>query len=168
MDKPIFITPQFAVTSALDQEDFPAAAAAGFRSILSNRPDGEAEDQLSARAEAVLAWRAGLQFRHVPAPKLEIFTDKVVEGMADAVATLNGPILAHCASGLRSAIAWAAASARTENVDCVLKALAQAGFDLEFLRDDLETQADRARWIGPRTPALDCAEAAKLETATAA
>jgi hypothetical protein len=88
--------------------------------------------------------------------------------MADAVATLDGPSLAQCASGLRSAIAWAAASARTQDVDCVLKALEKAGFDLEFLRDDLEAQADRARWIGPRAPALDCTEASKLETLTAA
>ncbi len=168
MDKPIFITPEFAVTSALAPEDFAAAAAMGFRSVLSNRPDGEAEGQLTGRAEAVLAWQAGLQFRHVPAPKLDIFTDEVVEAMSDAVATLNGPILAHCASGLRSAIAWAAASARGGNVDCILQALEKAGFDLEFLRDDLEAQADRARWIGPRAAALDCGEAAKLETASAA
>ncbi|MBN9266732.1 MAG: hypothetical protein J0I75_19605 [Hyphomicrobium sp.] len=67
MDKPIFITPEFAVTSALAPEDFAAAAAMGFRSVLSNRPDGEAEGQLTGRAEAVLAWQAGLQFRHVPA-----------------------------------------------------------------------------------------------------
>ena len=167
MDKPIYITPQFAVTSALTPEDFAAAAAMGFRSVLSNRPDGEAEGQLTGRAEAVLAWQSGLQFRHVPAGKLDLFTDEVVERMADAVATLKGPILAHCASGIRSAIAWAAASARGGNVDCVLKALEQAGFDLDFLRDDLEGQADRARWIGPRTPALDCSEARKLDTAAA-
>lgn len=168
MDKPIFITPEFAVTSALAPGDFAAAAAMGFRSILSNRPDGEADGQLTGRAEAVLAWQAGLQFRHVPAPKLDIFTDEVVEAMSDAVASLNGPILAHCASGLRSTIAWAAASARGGNVDCILQALEKAGFDLEFLRDDLEAQADRARWIGPRAAALDCGEAAKLETASAA
>ncbi len=168
MEKPIFVTPEFAVTAALGPEDFAAAAAMGFRSVLSNRPDGEAEGQLTGRGEAVLAWQAGLQFRHVPAPKLDIFTDEVVEAMGDAVASLKGPILAHCASGLRSAIAWAAASARTQNVDCVMKALENAGFDLEFLRDDLEAQADRARWIGPRAPALDCGEAAKLETASAA
>lgn len=168
MDQPIFITPEFAVTSALAPEDFASAAALGFRAVLSNRPDGEAEGQLSGRAEAVLAWQAGLQFRHVPTPKLDIFTDEVVEAMSDAVATLNGPILAHCASGLRSAIAWAAASARGGNVDCILQALENAGFELDFLRDDLEAQADRARWIGPRAPALDCGEAAKLATATAA
>jgi sulfide:quinone oxidoreductase len=162
MKSPVFITPQFAVTDAMAPEDFAAAAALGFRSILSNRPDGEADGQLTARQESIHAWRAGMKFRHVPAPKLDLFTDHVVEAMGDAVASLDGPILSHCASGLRSAIAWAATSARTQNVDCVLAALRQAGFDVEFLRDDLEAQADRSRWIGPRAPALDCSEAALM------
>ena len=60
MDKPIFITPEFAVTSALAPKDFAEAAALGFGSVLSSRPDGEAAGQLSARAEAVLAWQARL------------------------------------------------------------------------------------------------------------
>jgi sulfide:quinone oxidoreductase len=162
MKSPVFITPQFAVTDAMAPEDFATAAALGFRAVLSNRPDGEAPGQLTARQESILAWRTGMKFRHVPAPKLDLFTDEVVEAMGDAVAALDGPILAHCASGLRSAIAWAAASARTQNVDCVLAALAQAGFDLDFLRDDLEAQSDRARWIGTRAPALDCGEAALM------
>lgn len=162
MKQPIYITPEFAVTDAMRPEDFAAAAAMGFRAVLSNRPDCEAADQMTARQESVVAWRAGLKFRHVPAAKLDLFTDEVVEAMGDAVASLDGPILAHCASGLRSAIAWAAASSRTQNVDCVLAALERAGFDLDFLRDDLEAQADRARWIGPRAAALDCGEAALL------
>ena len=162
MKQPIYITPQFAVTDALAPEDFAAAAAMGFRAVLSNRPDDEAAVQMTARQESILAWRNGLKFRHVPAAKLDLFTDEVVEAMGDAVAALDGPILAHCASGIRSAIAWAAASARTQNVDCVMAALRKAGFDLDFLRDDLEAQADRARWIGPRAAALDCGEAALL------
>ncbi len=162
MKQPIFITPQFAVTDAMAPEDFAAAAAMGFRAVLSNRPDGEAVGQMTARQESIHAWRAGLKFRHVPAAKLDLFTDPVVETMSDSVVSLDGPILAHCASGLRSAIAWAATSARTQNVDCVLAALRQAGFDLDFLRDDLEAQADRARWIGTRAPALDCSEAALM------
>jgi sulfide:quinone oxidoreductase len=162
MKQPIFITPQFAVTDAMAPEDFAAAAALGFRAVLSNRPEGEAPGQLTARQESIHAWRAGMKFRHVPAPKHDLFTDQVVEAMGDAVAALDGPILAHCASGLRSAIAWAAASARTQNVDCVLAALNKAGFDFGFLRDDLEAQADRTRWIGTRAPALDCGEAALM------
>ena len=68
--KPVAITriqASFAVSGRLDEGDFAALAAQGFRSIISNRPDGEEPGQLTAREEAVLAWRAGLQFRHVPA-----------------------------------------------------------------------------------------------------
>jgi sulfide:quinone oxidoreductase len=83
--------------------------------------------------------------------------------MEEAVRTLNGPVLAHCKTGLRSAIAWAAASARSQPVDCVVAALRGAGFDLDALRSDLEAQATRKRWVGPVLPALDCREAARFE-----
>ncbi|MGE3066293.1 MAG: sulfur transferase domain-containing protein [Hyphomicrobiaceae bacterium] len=155
MDKITYITPQFAVTSELAPEDFPAAAALGFKSIISNLPDGESADGLTARREAVLAWRHGLTFQHVPAPKLDIFSDAVVGAMEDALHRTPGPVLAHCKSGLRSAIAWAAASARSQQVTCVLDTLAAAGFDLDFIRDDLDAQAHRKHWLG-LAPAMDC------------
>ena len=156
MDKINYITPGFAVTSALAPDDFAEAARLGFRAILSNLPDGEAAGQLTGRDEAVLAWRAGLRFAHVPSSKLDLITDPVDEGKEEAVGRLDGPILAHCKSGLRSAIIWAAASARSQPVDCVLERLTAAGFDLDFLRDDLDTQADRQRWLGGLSGALDC------------
>lgn len=170
MIAPTPITPQFAVTSALSPEDFALAARLGFKAIVSNRPDGEEPGQLTAREEAVLAWRAGLQFRHVPAGKHETFTDDVVEGMADALAGLAGPVLAHCKTGTRSLIVWAAASARSQPVTCVLDTLRAAGQDLDFLQDDLEAQADRRRWLGT-SAALDCdcdtAEVVRLGVAAA-
>lgn len=158
-----FITPNFAVTDMPAPEDFARFAALGFRSVISNRPDTEQEGQLTGRREAVLAWRAGLRFVHIPAAKHELFTDGVVEPMADALNALEGPIVAHCKTGLRSAILWAAASARSDRIDCVLAALRRAGFDLDLLRDDLEAQADRKRWLG-YSAALDCREAALVPT----
>ena len=151
------LTSTFAVTSALGREDFAVLARAGVAAVISNRPDGEAGATLTARDEAVLAWQAGLKFAHVPAPKLELFSDGVVEGMAAAVGRFEGQglIVAHCASDLRSAIVWAAASARSRPVDCVLDALARAGFDLEAFRDDLESQAHR-RWWRSSASAFDC------------
>ncbi len=145
MDKIIRVTPAFAVTGAMAPEDFEAAARLGFKAIISNRPDGEASNQLTADDEAVLAQRAGLQFCHVPATKHEIFTDAVVARMADALAELDGPILAHCASGTRSLVAWAAAHARVDPVATVLDKLRSAGQDMDFLRDELEAQAARAQ-----------------------
>ena len=151
-----YITPAFAVTLVLAGSDFAEAARLGFKSVISNRPDGEDADQITARDEAGHAWRAGLKFAHVPASKFDLLTDKVVEGMAEAVRRLDGPILAHCKSGVRSAVIWAAASARQQPVECVLKALEDAGFDLAFLKDDLDQQADRVRWVGAAPAALDC------------
>ncbi len=162
-----WITPDFAVTSAPEAADFARLAECGIRSVISNRPDGEEAGQMLAKTEAACAWRAGMNFRHVPAAKHDLFTDQVVEGMADALRGLKGPVVAHCKSGLRSAIIWAAASARSQPVDCVLAALDKAGFELEAIRDDLDSQADRKRWLGVSS-SLDCNAEALREIATLA
>ncbi len=158
-----WITPDFAVTSALEAADFAGLAQQGIASVISNRPDSEEAGQMPAKTEAVLAWRAGLVFRHVPAAKHDLFTDVVIEGMADALRGLKGPVVAHCKSGFRSAIVWAAASARSQPVDCVLAALDKAGFELDSIRDDLDAQADRKRWLGVST-LLDCTTASSEVT----
>jgi uncharacterized protein (TIGR01244 family) len=158
MDTIIYITPSFAVTGALAPEDFPKIAALGFCAVVSNRPDGEEEGQLTGRDESVLAWQSGLSFRHVPVGRDELFTDLAVEGMADALNGLEGPVLAHGKSGLRSVVLWAAASARSGPIECVLEALQRAGFNPDALRHELEAQANRKRWLG-QARSLRCGEA---------
>jgi sulfide:quinone oxidoreductase len=145
MSKIRHITPQFAVSPALSAEDFERIAAMGFRSILSNLPDGESPAHPTSREASELARRAGLAYRHVPATKLDIFSERVVGGVESALGELPGPVLAHCASGIRSAIAWAAAAVRSQPTDDVLAGLKAAGFDLEPIRDDLEASRQRAQ-----------------------
>jgi uncharacterized protein (TIGR01244 family) len=140
MNRIVQITPHFAVTGALQPDDIARVAALGFKSIVSNLPDGESQVHPTSRREAELAAAAGLGFRHIPVTKAEAFSDRVVDGMTEALRELEGPVLAHCASGLRSAIAWAAAAARSQPVDAVLAKLAAAGFNLKPLRADLEEQ----------------------------
>jgi sulfide:quinone oxidoreductase len=154
-----YLTPYFAVTGALQPDDFRKLAALGFKSILSNLPDGESSNYPSAAEEKELARQAGLGFRHHPAVKSEVFSDKVVAGVIQALGELQGPVLAHCASGLRSALVWAAAAARTQPADCVIAALKTAGFDLSAIRGELEEQQGRVNPAGI-PPALDlhCAE----------
>jgi sulfide:quinone oxidoreductase len=151
----IYITPFFAVTGALQPADFPEAAALGFKSVVSNLPDGESGAYPSSAEEEELARRAGLSFRHVPVVKSEAFSDKVVDGVLDALNGLEGPVLAHCASGVRSAIVWAAAAARSQPADCVLERLKDAGYDLAAVRDELEGQRGRPA-PDPVPEALDC------------
>ena len=110
--------------------------------------------------EAALAADAGLGFQHIPATKFELFSPRVVDGTTAALSALEGPVLAHCASGLRSAAAWAAAASRSQPADCVLARLKAAGFTLDALRDELEALRDHSR-TGDIPAALDarCEEA---------
>ncbi len=140
MEKIVFLTPDFAVTGQLGAEDFAEAARLGFKAIVNNRPDGEEDGQLPDHAAAGQALRAGLSYHYIPAGKLDLFSDRVVDA-ADAAFAAGGPVLAYCKSGIRCAIIWAAASARDLPVDAVLGVLSAAGFDFDFLREDLEQQA---------------------------
>lgn len=160
MNKITYITPDFAVTAALQPADVAEAASLGFRSILSNLPDGESRVHPTSAEEAALAAGAGLGYRHIPTTKFEVFSPRVVEGTAAALSALDGPVLAHCASGLRSAVAWAAAAARRQPAACVLARLKAAGFNMEALRDELEAQRDHTH-TGDIPAALDahCDEA---------
>jgi uncharacterized protein (TIGR01244 family) len=154
MNKVTHITPMFAVTGALQPADFAGIAAAGFKSVLSNLPDGESAAYPTGAQEAEYAAHAGLAFHHLPTTKADLFTDRVVDGVGAALRELPGPVLAHCASGMRSAVAWATAAARVQPVDAVLDALKAAGFNLDAVRDELESLRDPDH-SGPIPPALE-------------
>lgn len=97
VDEALSITPQ------LSAEDMQAASAAGYRSIINNRPDfeGGAGQPRSAELEAA-ARAAGLQYRHLPVPPSG-HSDADARRMAELVDSLPKPVLAFCRSGRRSA-----------------------------------------------------------------
>ena len=142
MEKIVYITPDFAVAGQLGENDFAEIARLGFGTVINNRPDGEEDGQLHSDAAASLAWRSGLAYRYVPSGKLDLFYDPVVDAAEAAIAgSAGGKVLAYCRSGTRSAIVWAAVSARSLPVDEVLSLLTKAGFDFDFLSDEFEEQA---------------------------
>ncbi len=142
MEKIVFITPNFAVAGQLDASDFAEIARLGFGTVINNRPDGEEDGQLPSDAAEALSRRSGLAYHHIPAGKLDLFSDPVVNPAEIATAdSAGGKVLAYCRSGTRSAIIWAAVSARSLPVDEVLRLLTNAGFDFDFLSDELEEQA---------------------------
>lgn len=94
------------VHAQVQPEDMPAIAAAGFRSIVNNRPDFEAgpDQPTSAQLEAA-ARQAGLAYRYLPVTPMG-HTAEQIRGMASAVAELPKPVLAFCRSGRRSAVLY--------------------------------------------------------------
>ncbi|MGI9385489.1 MAG: TIGR01244 family sulfur transferase [Methyloligellaceae bacterium] len=142
-----------AVTGQIGPEDFAALKALGFRSVINNRPDGEGADAYLPAAEAAaIARRHGLDYAHLPANGLNLTDDETVEAFERLVASLPGPVLAHCKTGTRSAILWALAQTRETPVEEILESTAQAGLELSVIRPDLLERAERVGLV-PHPPA---------------
>lgn len=137
MHKIVKLNPQFAVTGALGPGDLTVVAGSGFRAVLSNLPDGELPSAPVSSLERELAQRAGLGFCHLPIPKGEIGWALLAAQMLQALGQLPSPVLAHCASGQRSALAWAAAAAACHPLDRVLAVLSAAHFNFWPLSAEL-------------------------------
>jgi uncharacterized protein (TIGR01244 family) len=99
------VTPTFAVAPQISPDDMPELVAAGFKRIISNRPDAEVPPQLSSTAMAAAAKAAGLDYVHVPIVGMP--SAAAVEAIFAAVEGAEGAVLAYCRSGTRSITAWA-------------------------------------------------------------
>jgi sulfide:quinone oxidoreductase len=145
MVRVVHLTPEFAVAGELSEADFAGLAAAGFKSILGNRPDGEAPHQLSSARVKELAEAAGLQFQFLPLRMTDVLEPVTADATRAALNAMPAPILAYCKSGTRSAIAWAAAAATVAPVEDVIATLERADFAIPGVADEL-----RARNVSKR------------------
>jgi uncharacterized protein (TIGR01244 family) len=94
----------FATSPQLQPEDLAAVAQLGYRTIINNRPDGEAPGQpLNADLEAE-AVRLGLGYVFIPVGRS--LSAEQVEAFSEALAASPGPVLAFCASGTRSSVLY--------------------------------------------------------------
>ncbi len=66
------LTDTLSVSSQLTPADLTAAADQGIRTIINNRPDGEASDQPTSAELAAAAAALGLGYRHIPVAPGEI------------------------------------------------------------------------------------------------
>lgn len=129
------ITPDYAVSPQIAPEDMPDIAAAGFRTLICNRPDSEIPMELSSEVMRVAAEAAGLAFVDNQVTH-QTMTPERIETQTKALA--DGPALAYCASGTRSSVLWSLAQAGRMPTDDILRATAEAGYDLSALRPRLD------------------------------
>ena len=124
------ITKDFAVSPQISVEDVQAAASAGYRLIVNNRPDGEAPGQPASASIESAAKEAGLSFVAIPIGPQGISAADL-DALDAAVAAAGGPALAYCASGTRSTVVYSMARARAgDDIDGIIANAAEAGYDL--------------------------------------
>jgi uncharacterized protein (TIGR01244 family) len=134
------LTPDYAVSPQIEPADVAVIAAAGFTTVICNRPDGEVPPELRADALRVAVESAGLRF--VENPMLPGMLDPdTLSAQSDAMAAATGPVLAYCASGNRSAILWSIVRAPELGADGVLAATQAVGYDHRPFRAAFEAAA---------------------------
>lgn len=99
MDPKVYVAPQ------LWPENLSALRDAGFRTVINNRPDGEESRQPSSADLAAIAAQMGLAYHHIPVAPGGM-TDRDALAFGRLVAAADGPVLAFCRSGSRSAALW--------------------------------------------------------------
>ncbi|MDO9014812.1 MAG: TIGR01244 family sulfur transferase [Polynucleobacter sp.] len=92
----------FGTAGQIDPSHLVDIAAQGYKSVINNRPDGEAGPSQPKNADiAAQAAALGLQYAYLPvAPSA--MTPAEVQEMSRLLKTMPGPILAFCRSGARS------------------------------------------------------------------
>lgn len=100
-------TEMFATTSQIALEDIPQLKALGFRSVVINRPDNEANGMHPQSVDVRrAAEQVGLEVAYLPVIPNQI-TDSDVQAFSDLLSKLPSPLVAYCASGARASMLFA-------------------------------------------------------------
>lgn len=134
------LTSKFAVSAQITMSEVPEIAKLGFKTIINNRPDDEAEDQPSSAQLAEAAHKEGIEYHHQPVISGNI-TDQDVDTFAQLLDKIDGPVFAFCRTGTRSSVLWALSQVGVLETDEILSRCQQAGYDLSKIRPRMETRA---------------------------
>ena len=131
------LTSRLSVAPQISAADLTTIAQRGFKTVINNRPDGEANDQpLSAELSAA-ASRLGIEFIEMPVSSSNISEQNVADFGAQ-LASATVPVLAFCRTGTRCTNLWALNAASSQDVEQIIETAKQAGYDLSKSRARLE------------------------------
>ena len=137
------ITPRYTVSPQIMPEDLPEIAAAGIKTVICNRPDVEVPGELRSDVIRIAAEAAGLKFEVLELTHQTMTPENIARQRA-IIEGAEGPVLAYCASGTRSTVAWALGQAGRMPTDAILAAAAAGGYQLDGLRPTLDSLAANA------------------------
>ena len=102
---------QVTVAGQIRPEDVAHIAAAGFRVVVCNRPDGEDAGQTDWDEIAEACKHNGIEARYLPQADRNP-TEYAVNGFVGAMRKTDGKVFAYCRTGARCEVLWNAAKAR--------------------------------------------------------
>ena len=131
------ISPFLSVSPQINVTDFQRIAALGFKTVINNRPDGEAEGQPLNADLADEAKKNGLVYIFQPVSS-KLVTDEDAANFAAELERVSGPVLAFCRTGTRCTILWALNEAHHMDANDLMRFARGIGIKLKGERDRLE------------------------------
>lgn len=122
------LTDSIGVCAQIAPGDVADIAAAGYKVVINNRPDGEESGQPGSAELAAAAQAAGLEYHHMPVTAAS-FPGPDFDAMTDFLDDTENPVLAFCRTGTRSANLWVAGRGQAEREQAIATA-GQLGYDL--------------------------------------
>lgn len=126
------INDDVSVAPQISPDDMPAIRAAGFTTVINNRPDDEAPDQPSSDVMKAAAEAAGLSYHFIPLGRDGV-SAQMVEDERAVLEGSDGPVLAFCRSGTRSTTLWALTQAGKMPATEIVAQAAHAGYEMSHL-----------------------------------
>lgn len=123
------VTQQLSVSPQVLVEELKAIQAAGFKSIICNRPDGEGVEQPNFAEIEAKALSLGLSCIYQPVVSGKITPQDAITFEAN-LQKLEAPVLAYCRTGTRCITLWAMTATKTLSLEAILGISKKAGYDL--------------------------------------
>lgn len=116
------------VTGQLLSAQMEALAEQGVMGFINNRPDMEAPIQPLSESLEMAIQALSLDYHHIPMSGG--ITPGLIEASVTAYSNMPRPIVAFCASGMRSAALWGFAHVKDLGINAVTKALDESPYTL--------------------------------------
>ena len=150
--KLIPVSDSFSVSTQVTLGDIPTLVEAGVKSLICNRPDGEANDQPTITEIRAAAEAAGIKIAYIPVVSGKLSAADVKD-FSTAVDRMESPVHAFCRTGTRSITLWSLYQRNQGVADSELLERARAcGYDLS---DALGKTPVAASKVGDASPAKD-------------
>ena len=127
----ITLADNVSVSPQITPADVATVAAAGYRVLINNRPDGEEAAQPAGADIAAAAAAAGLEYYHMPV-NARNYPGEQFSTMCQLLADADKPVLAFCRTGTRCTNLWVESKSGEER-EAAIHAARQLGFDLSLV-----------------------------------
>ena len=131
------------VSKQIKLADLKDIAASGVKTIINNRPDGEAPRQPRSETLSKRAQELGLTYHYIPVIPGGM-TDENVADFATVVKNNQGPTLAFCRTGTRSTTLWAKSQKGILPAEEIISEASKAGYNLSKMKSALTTNTKQA------------------------